>query len=200
MEQDQKKLDRFISAVNSETDKRVNEILAEAESEKERILSEAAKAAEEARDRHIGDSKKMSAGKYVRMVSKAELDMKKEVLVCREKLTAELFANVEKKIAEFKDTDSYTALIIKQLSAEELDEGAVICVSPEDIKYADIIRKAINKGSIEINPDNSIRLGGFFILRRNPDGSGTITDKTFDCIIREQRSLFSSRNVMTAEN
>ncbi|MGN0642137.1 MAG: V-type ATP synthase subunit E [Huintestinicola sp.] len=197
MDQNKEKLNRFISAVNSETDKRVSEILSEAEAEKQRILNEADEAAKQARERHIGDSSKMSAGKYVRMVSKTELDMKKEVLMCREKLTAELFKKVEDKISEFKQTDGYAALILKQIAEENPGEGAVVCLSPEDMRLADIIRKSVSAEGVEVSADDSIKLGGFFILRRDESGSGTITDRTFDCAMKEQRSKFSARNIMT---
>ena len=79
MEKD--KLDRFITAVSSAADKQVNEILSEAEQEKNNILSAAKESAEEAGNRCLSDNIKMTSGKCVRMVSKAELEMKKEILL-----------------------------------------------------------------------------------------------------------------------
>ncbi len=73
MEKD--KLDRFFHAVSAAADKQVNEILSEAEQERDSILSAAKESAEEAGQRCLADNMKMASGKYVRMVSNAELEM-----------------------------------------------------------------------------------------------------------------------------
>lgn len=80
MEQEKEKLERFISAVEATTNQQVRAIENDAENECANILAEAQKNAEEAKQRKLSDTKKMLSGKYVRMISKAELDMKKQVL------------------------------------------------------------------------------------------------------------------------
>ena len=100
MEQEKEKLERFISAVEATTNQQVRAIENDAENECANILAEAQKNAEEAKQRKLSDTKKMLSGKYVRMISKAELDMKKQVLLCREELTKTLFDNIRKQIAE----------------------------------------------------------------------------------------------------
>ena len=44
--------------------------------------------------------------------------------------------------------------------------------------------------------DDSVKLGGYLVLRRE---QGTVTDRTYDCALKEQQSLFASRNLMTAQ-
>lgn len=186
------KLDRFINAVNSVTDKQVKDILDDANREKESILRAAAAAAENARQRNLSDNLKMTENKYVRMISRTELEMKKEVLMCREVLTKELFEKVIEKIKAFTKSAEYEKLIISRLGEEESLEGARICLAPADMHLADSIKKAY--GDIEVTADESIKYGGFYILRAD---KGTITDRTFDCTLVEQQSMFASRNILS---
>ncbi len=188
------KLSRFISAVNSVTDKQVKEIMDEAEQERGIILSRASAAAEEARQRYIDDHMKMSANKYVRMVSKAELEKKREVLLCREELTCRLFERVIERIKSFCGTKEYSRWLERNIKDEESLAGVRICVSPADMRLADVIKKAAGKDA-EIVPDDSIKYGGYYIIRSD---RGTVTDKTFDCALKEQQSLFSSKNLLAA--
>lgn len=187
------KLDRFINAVNSVTDKQVKEILDEANAEKEAILNAAAEKAEKARQRNLSDNLKMTENKYVRMISRTELELKKEVLLCREELTRGLFEKVIERLREFTSTAEYGTLILERLGQEDSLSGAKICLAPSDMHLADSIKKVYAEA--EVVPDDSIKYGGFFILR--PD-KGTVIDRTFDCLLDEQQSLFASRNILSA--
>lgn len=193
MEKD--KLDRFFTAVSTAADKQVNEILSEAEQEKNSILSAAKESAEEAGNRHISDNIKMTAGKCVRMVSKAELEMKKEVLLCREKLTAELFEKVHDKIAAYRKTAEYEDKLCSVITEEKELDGARVYLAPEDMELSDAIAAA-SGNKVTVASDDSIKYGGLYILR--PE-KGTVTDRTFDCALKEQQSLFASGNLMAAQ-
>lgn len=188
---DKEKLSRFISAVNSVTDKQVQDIVSEAEKESERILSAARDSAEEAKKRYLDDNTKMTSGKYVRMISKAELDRKKEILLTRERLTGELFDRVIKRLEEYTQTEEYALLMEKRLSQEEELSDALICIRPADMPLAERFAKAVGGGK-EFQADDTIKYGGYSILRRD---RGTITDKTFDSTLSEQQNLFSSKNL-----
>lgn len=187
------KLSRFIAAVNSETDKQVMDILDDAEREKERILAAAVSTAEEAKQRNLRDTLKMTDNKYVRMVSKTELAIKKEVLLCREELTKELFDRVIARIKEFTETTEYEKLIFAKLEEENDLNTAKVCLAPAHMHMAESIKKAF--GCIDVTADESIKYGGFFILR--PE-KGTVTDRTFDSALEEQHSMFASRNLLSA--
>ncbi len=195
MENDKKKLERFIGAVNAVTDNQVKELMDEAHRERDAILSAAVSAAEEARQRHLNDNMKMTSGKFVRMVSKAELDKKKEVLLCREELTKELFDKVAAKIRKFTASEDYAKLICDRIAKEDSLRNAKICISPEDMHLEDDIRKAA-RADIDIAADDSIKYGGYYILRQD---KGTITDRTFDCTLKEQQGIFASRNLLTEQ-
>lgn len=193
MEKD--KLDRFITAVSTAADKQVNDILSEAEQEKNSILTSAKESAEEASNRCLSDNLKMTSGKCVRMVSKAELEMKKELLICREKLTAELFDKVHKKLADYRNTPEYREKLCAAISEETDLEGAKVFLAPEDMKFSDDISKA-SGGAVTVAADDSVKYGGLLILR---SAKGTVTDRTFDCALKEQLSKFASGKIMAQE-
>jgi len=194
LEQEKEKLNRFISAVEATTDQQVRAIESDAENECASILAEARKNAEEAKQRKLTDTKKMLSGRYVRMISKAELDMKKQVLLCREELTKTLFDNVRKQIAQYRATDEYAKNLCAMIAKEGNMDGAQICLAPEDMGLGEKLLAAAGKGA-SIAEDDSVKLGGYLILRRAQE---TVTDRTFDCALKEQQSLFASRNLMTA--
>lgn len=195
MEQEKEKLERFISAVEATTNQQVKAIENDAESECANILAEAQKNAEEAKQRKLSDTKKMLSGKYVRMISKAELDMKKQVLLCREELTRTLFDNIRKQIAEYRTSEQYADSMCAMIAKEGDMKGAQICIAPEDMKLEGKLLAAAGEGA-SVAADDSVKLGGYLVLRRE---QGTVTDRTFDCALKEQQSLFASRNLMNAQ-
>ena len=195
MEQEKEKLERFISAVEATTNQQVRAIENDAENECANILAEAQKNAEEAKQRKLSDTKKMLSGKYVRMISKAELDMKKQVLLCREELTKTLFDNIRKQIAEYRTSEQYAESMGAMIAKEGDMKGAQICIAPEDMGLSDKLLAAAGEGA-SVAADDSVKLGGYLVLRRE---QGTVTDRTYDCALKEQQSLFASRNLMTAQ-
>lgn len=195
MEQEKEKLERFISAVEATTNQQVRTIENDAENECANILAEAQKNAEEAKQRKLSDTKKMLSGKYVRMISKAELDMKKQVLLCREALTKTLFDNIRKQIAEYRTSEQYAESMCAMIAKEGDMKGAQICIAPEDMGLSDKLLATAGEGA-SVAADDSVKLGGYLVLRRE---QGTVTDRTYDCALKEQQSLFASRNLMTAQ-
>lgn len=195
MEQEKEKLERFISAVEATTNQQVRAIENDAENECANILAEAQKNAEEAKQRKLSDTKKMLSGKYVRMISKAELDMKKQVLLCREELTKTLFDNIRKQIAEYRTSEQYADSMCAMIAKEGDMNGAQICIATEDMGLSDKLLAAAGEGA-SVAADDSVKLGGYLVLRRE---QGTVTDRTYDCALKEQQSLFASRNLMTAQ-
>lgn len=193
MDQEKDKLGRFIDAVNSVTDKQVKDIIDDAREQSRSILAAADKTAAENKQRRIDDNSKMISNKYIRMVSKAELDMKKQILIAREELSSSLFDKVKERLAKYRASEEYENRLIAAAAAEENLKGAQICLAPEDMRLSDRIIAAA-KEEVTVSADDSIKLGGFLIVRRE---QGTVTDRTFDCAFREQQSLFASKNLMT---
>ncbi|MDE7278344.1 MAG: hypothetical protein K2N26_01275 [Oscillospiraceae bacterium] len=191
MDNNNEKLKVFIDAVNDEIEGEVNRILAAAEERKKAVLAEAESFSAEETGKAVSYSKK-DGNLYIRNVSKAELNMKKSVIGHRDELADKVFDAVEKKLAEFRGDQKYVNLLVKNLLLMHVSDGSEIFLSPDDMKYADTLKKAIPSCNAKFSTDEKIRLGGLAVYNAE---KGTITDKTFDSAIEEQRRVFTGKNV-----
>lgn len=179
----------FIDAVNAEIDEKVNAVLADAEEEKKVIIGEAESFSVEAGAKTVSEKgEKM----YVRDVSKAELNMKKSVIKHRDELADKVFKAVEMRLNEFRSDPKYVDLLIKNLLLTHVSDGAEIFLSPDDMKYAEMLKKAIPQCNATFSPDANIRLGGLSVYNAE---KGTVLDKTFDSAVEEQKRAFAAANL-----
>ena len=192
MDNNNEKLKVFIDAVNDEIDGEVNRILADAEERKKAVLEEAESFSADETGKTVGSGSKKDGSLYIRDVSKAELNMKKSVIGHRDELAGKVFDAVEKKLAEFRGDQKYVNLLVKNLLLMHVSDGSEIFLSPDDMKYADTLKKAIPSCNAKFFPDEKIRLGGLAVYSAE---KGTIADKTFDSAVEEQRRAFTGKNV-----
>lgn len=184
-----KKLQMFIDAVNAEIDEKVNAVLADAEEKKKGIIDEAESYSAMAEAKAAAEK---SESNYVRNVSKAELEMKKSVIRHRDELADKVFKAVEKRLAEFRRDPKYVDLLIKNLLLMRVSDSSEIFLSPDDMKYAETLKKAAPQCKAKFSPDENIRLGGLSVYNAE---KGTVLDKTFDSAVEEQKRAFVSANV-----
>jgi vacuolar-type H+-ATPase subunit E/Vma4 len=189
--EENQKLEKFISAVNDEVDTKVSKLLDEAETEKKNIISAAKAESESTAEKYIASAQKKTGGKYVRDISKAELDMKKEILKCREELSAKVFDAVESRIADYRQTNAYADGLVKTLLLMNISDNSQVRLAPEDMKLADALKKVIRAENVTFAEDSSIKLGGLSVYSKE---KGTIIDKTFDLAVEEQKNSFVSSN------
>lgn len=190
LEASSKKMERFCDAVNCEIESKVNCIIDEAEKSKGELLNQANDEALQLAYDRIKENVKQISAKYFKIVAKAELDSKKEVLKYREQLIVNLFNTVEEKISEFRNTDAYEEFLKNHLKACEVKAGAVIFLNPCDMKYSKALSKLIPNGC-EIKEDSSFKSGGFSVFY--PD-ENIMIDKTIDSAIKEARAEFNCKN------
>ncbi len=191
-ERENAKLERFISAVNDEIDVKASAILAKAEEEKNKIISAAETEAEKAAEEYTVQSRKKNGNKFVKELSRAELDMKRDILRRREELTDKVFEAVEKRLAEYRTTNSYADGLIKTLLLMNVSRGAEIRLAEEDMKYVPALEKIIKAEGVTFVSDSSVKLGGFSVYYAE---KGIIIDKTFDLAAEEQKNAFVAGNV-----
>ncbi|MBQ8781705.1 MAG: V-type ATP synthase subunit E [Oscillospiraceae bacterium] len=196
MSEKNEKLRKFIEAVNSEAEARASEILTEAEQEKKRIISAAEEKGRREAELYLDDKKSNAGRDFVREVSRAELEMKREVLLHRDELTNQLFAAVEKRVAEYRKTPAYAEKLKEMLTAAQVDGDAEIMLAPEDMKYADSLKKALKTDKAVFKEDQNIRLGGMAVYFKE---KGVVIDSTFDHALEDQRSEFISGNAFAAQ-
>ena len=185
------KLQKFIEAVNDDIDVKVSELLKEAEEERKNIISAAEAESEDTAEKHLNSSRKKTGNKYVRDISKAELEMKKEVLRHREELSDKIFDVVKERISEYRTTAAYFDGLAKTLLLLNITGSAEVRLAAEDMKYADALKKVVKSADVTFVSDDTIKLGGLSVYSKD---KGTIIDKTFDLAAEEQRNSFVASN------
>ena len=192
MDNKNEKLKVFIDAVNDEIDGEVSRILADAEERRKAVLAEAESFSADETGKMNGSAYLKNGSVYLRDVSKAELNMKKSVIEHRDELADTVFGAVEKRLAEFRKDQKYVNLLIKNLLLMHVSDNSEIFLSPDDMKYADTLKKAIPSCNAKFLPVEKIHLGGWSVYNAE---KGIISDKTFDSAVEEQRRVFTGKNV-----
>lgn len=196
MSEKKEKLRKFIEAVNSEAEARAAEILTEAEQEKKRIISAAEEKGRREAELYLDDKKSNAGRDFIREVSRAELEMKREVLLHRDELTNKLFAAVEKRLADYRKNSAYAEKLKEMLAAAQAEGDVEIMLAPEDMKYADSLKKTLKTDKAVFKEDKNIKLGGLAVYFRE---KGIVIDNTFDRALEDQRSEFISGNAFAAQ-
>ncbi|MCD7731651.1 MAG: V-type ATP synthase subunit E [Oscillospiraceae bacterium] len=191
MSTENEKLQKFISAVNEEIDAKVSRLLEEAEAEKESIISAAKAESESVSAKYAASEQKKNGSRYVKDISKAELEMKKDVLRRREELCDKVFDAVEKRLSDYRKTNAYADGLVKALLLMNVGSGSEIRLAPEDMKLAEVLKRIVKAEDVTFAADSSIKLGGFSVYSKEKH---TIVDKTFDIAVEEQRSAFINSN------
>jgi len=192
MDNKNEKLKVFIDAVNDEIDVEVSRILADAEERRKAVLAEAESFSADETGKTNGSAFLKNGSVYLRDVSKAELNMKKSIIEHRDEIADTVFGAVEKRLAEFRKDQKYVNLLIKNLLLMHVSDNSEIFLSPDDMKYADTLKKAIPSCNAKFLPDEKILLGGLAVYNAE---KGIISDKTFDSAVEEQRRVFTEKNV-----
>ena len=190
MKTEAEKLERFEKAVYKEVNIQVNEILNQAESSRKEIIEKANDdSLNEAYDKIKQEIKKISA-KYTKLVSKAELDCKRDILVHREKLASKIIENVRNSLISFTQSDKYKDYLINLIKQEieNLDENSepVFFLSKKDMQFADEIREKLNQ-DICIQEKDCIKIGWLFIGYKNQN---VLKDNTLDSALSDQKCEF----------
>lgn len=183
---DTEKLERLVGAVNNEVDKTIANIIYEAEAARREILREAEGEASKLAAQKLEEGEKLLSTKYVRVVAKAELDAKKEVLLYREKLCKKVFESLAEKLVAFRETPRYVSYLGNLLKGERVDSETVICLREGDIRHFDELKR-IAGVDCTVKSDASIRLGGLSLYYPN---DGVLMDKTMDTAIADERGKF----------
>ena len=186
------KLEKFSKAVYDEANEKIKGILAEAENSRQKILKQANdESLNIAYDMIQSEIKKISQ-KYVKKVSKAMLDAKREVISHRDEISTLVFVNVKAQLNTFTLSKNYKDYLIKilkeSLVGADTQGGIDIFVAPKDIKFKDILIQACGFEDVTVVEKPSIELGGIEVLFKK---SNVIDDKTLDNALLAQKELFN---------
>lgn len=186
------KLERFSKVVYDEADEKIKEILTEAENSRQTIIKQAGDASLSIAYDIIQSNIKKISSKYLKIVSKAEIEAKREVLCCREELSSLVFANVKAQINEFTLSDKYEDYLVKILKESLGNSDDKSCIeiflATKDMKFKDILIKSSNLKNVTVSEKPSIKLGGLEVLFIC---NSIIDDKTLDSALCEQKEIFN---------
>lgn len=188
---DNKKLNKFINAVNDEIDSKIQNMLDNAESERAVILNQAEQDAKEAAEKHYNINYQKNDKLFVREISFSELNAKKNIIQHRETIVDKIFKNVEQKLIDFRTTPKYVDMLVKNLLLMHVSDGSEIYLCSDDMKYAELLKKAVSAENLKISVSDKILLGGIMVY--NPE-KRTIIDKTFDLALEEKKRAFTNSN------
>ena len=186
-----KKLGSFENAVNAEVDKEIDDILSAANAEKETTLAKINDdSLSEAYGRIQNNIKKIES-KYVKLIAKEELDVKRAVLVHKNELLEKLFDDVKNDLKKFAASDAYKSFLAEKLKDEKL-ENAKVCLREEDFAFCDFLDKSAGR-KLDYVKDDSIKIGGLSVLYPN---ESIISDKTLDTAAEDAKADFIARNLI----
>jgi len=195
-EQEAEKLRRFTVAVNEKIDGQIEEILSEAYAEKDNILKTVENTVLQEMHLKIQHQMKEIDTRHRRIRSQALQENKKEILMHREKLSKQIFDNIERRIIEFTDSPEYLKYLCKLLEGKEIKSSMIIRLSERDMKFKDEIAKTMD-GEHEFEIDKSIKYGGLSIFDRD---TLTIEDRTIDNSLQEEKEQFCYNYSFTVGN
>jgi V/A-type H+/Na+-transporting ATPase subunit E len=122
-----------------------------------------------------------------------EMNLKRQLLEQRQKITDDVFRRAADKLAEFVKTERYVDFLKKtaeQFSKTLQEEGTIIFFKPGDEKYEKDIRAAFQH-PCSMQPLESIRIGG---IRARNDKMGLAADATLDTLLESQREWFEEQS------
>ena len=185
-ENNAEKLQRFTKSVEADISKQAEQMKNAADEK----YAEAIKAAKENASREayekINKAENTINARYRRDGALEEQKLRKEHLLKRQQLKESVIENVRKRLIDFTDTSDYLSCLSDMLKGEKLTY-AVVGLSERDMKYAAEIKKQYD---VEVEKDSSIILGGLSVSYKD---SNMMIDKTFDSMLDDEASLFSSR-------
>ncbi|MGN1098523.1 MAG: V-type ATP synthase subunit E [Clostridia bacterium] len=181
----QKKLEMFAQTIYNEAmaerDRITDEIEKRVADDMEKCENEALSDSYELIQRSRGEIERESAER----VSGTSFELKRRLIALRESLVDEVFADVEKKLAEFSKTEEYKAYIKRALDEGKSFGGDLIAeVNSADAQaLTDFILK---NGAKKVNCADL--KGGIRVIAEE---KGIVIDKSFDTALRDKRGSFN---------
>jgi len=170
--------EKIIKRIKKDAEKEVKNILKEAEKQAAKIQDDTKKQVKTEVEKILRDGKKQCENIKKILISKANQDVKREIIKAQEKIIEECFNKAYQKLfslPEKKYADMVTRLIKK--SCAELGRQCLITIS------RDIDRKIAEKLGIKV--EGQVKASGGVILK-SADGKITI-DNTFDSILKRRK-------------
>ena len=186
-----KKLDHFTDAVLAEATAENNALRRQIEARRKAALDAAREAALNEAYQYVHSETARIKAEQGRTVSRRMLEHKRELALRREEIAQQVFAQAEAKLAEYTAGPAYAhrlAVLFDQALERLGGTGELIlCLRPQDVEYAEALKKRANGRSVEVRPV-PFPLGG--LILECPENN-LRSDQTFDGRYAELRGRFA---------
>lgn len=170
--------EKIIEQIKKDSEKEINQIKSEAEKQAKNILQTAKKETEIEAEKIIENGMQKSESLKKILVSKANQDVKRDIMNAKEKIIDECFTKAQHELSILKG-ERYEKLVRKLIKdgQEKLGSSCTVLVTRDtDKKIA---------GNLGINITGTIDSSGGVILK-SADGKVTL-DHTFDGILKREK-------------
>lgn len=188
------KLSKFNQAINHYAEEQRKKIEEEVSSYKQHELEDAEVEVLSEAYRLIQDEMAEMRDGIVREMAHREMDVRRELLEKRQKITDEVFEKASARLKEFTVGPEYPKTLqhyAENLSSAFNGQDTTLFVKEADLQYCELIKAAF--GSCEVRADSEILIGG--IRAFNPT-AGIMADETLDSMLEEQREWFEENSGM----
>ncbi len=183
-----KKLEMFEQSIREHADAEVKELTAQLHSRRAASGRSKDKLATKQALSKMRAEVTRSEADFRREMSRCDYELKKSVLVHRNELITEFFAETEQKLKEFAASEQYPDYLKRSLekirAAIALDSATLVYARPCDV---DAVRALT---SCEVTADNTIRLGGLRAMCRHKN---VLCDVTLDMALEDERKRFTEK-------
>ncbi len=121
--------------------------------------------------------------------SRLKMEGKRRLLALREELVSGLFADVEKDLIAFRDSEDYSSYLAKKLKEAPIAKGTIYC-RKEDIETI----KSLLKDETVTVVERWFKIGGFTYIPEDRDAE---YDYSLDNAFKEQVEWFTSHSGFT---
>ena len=170
--------EKIIEQIKKDSEKEINQIIKEAEEQASRIINDVKKEAEQESDKIQFDGKKQSENIKKILVSKANQDIKRDIMNAREKIINESFTKAHHELSILKG-ERYEKIVKKLIEdgKKKLGETCkVFATRSIDKKIAE---------NLDIKIAGTVESSGGVVLK-SADGKVTL-DHTFDGILKREK-------------
>jgi len=170
--------EKIIQQIKKDSEKEIKQILKEAENQAKSIIESAKKEAKDEAEKILANGKTQSENIKRILISKANQEIKKEIMIAKEKIIDECFVKAHYELSSLKGKE-YEKLV-KQLiqdGRKKLGSSCTILVSRDTDKK---IAKELG-----ISVSGTIKSAGGISLK-SADGRATL-DNTFDGILKREK-------------
>ena len=183
------KTDNFLNAIKRYAKEQKSAIRGEVKQLKTERLKEAEEESKRESQRLVKDELRAARGRHTAELAAKTQEGRRKLFIARAEMVDEIFALAQQKLIEYTKTEEYAAKLRESVGAvAELfgNDSCVLYVSERDLGAAQEL-KGLFSGGVEVQPDQTIRIGG---VKGFCSSRGVIADETLDSKLEAQREWF----------